>query len=160
MEKAHHYTTQLTWTGNRGQGTSDYKGYDRDHVLSATGKPEIPGSSDPSFRGHPQRYNPEELLVMSLSSCHMLWYLHLCAVNGVVVVDYRDEARGTMMEGAGGAGYFSEVTLRPVVVVADAAMIEKARSLHHEANAFCFIANSVNFPVKHEPAIRVGGMGG
>ena len=92
MEKEHHYTTQLMWTGNTGEGTANYRSYGRDHVLSAAGKPEIPGSSDPSFRGNPQRYNPEELLVSSLSSCHMLWYLHLCAVNGVVVVDYKDEA--------------------------------------------------------------------
>jgi organic hydroperoxide reductase OsmC/OhrA len=155
MEKKHLYTSQLVWTGNRGEGTVSYKAYDRDHVLSATGKPEIPASSDPSFRGNPQRYNPEELLVASLSSCHMLWYLHLCAVNGVVVVNYRDMALGKMIETADGGGRFREVILRPVVTVKEPSMVEKAGSLHHEANKLCFIANSVNFAVKHEPNILV-----
>ena len=157
MEKEHHYTTQLRWTGNRGEGTSNYRAYDRDHVLSATGKPEIPGSSDPSFRGNPQRYNPEELLVASLSSCHMLWYLHLCAVNGVVVVDYEDSASGVMQETSDGGGHFTVVVLRPVITVTDAGMTAKAQALHHEANKLCFIANSVRFPVRHEPVVRVRG---
>lgn len=155
MAKEHHYSTQLNWTGNRGEGTSDYKAYDRDHVLTAGGKPEIPGSSDPSFRGSPDRYNPEELLVGSLSSCHMLWYLHFCSVNGVVVVDYRDYAEGTMIEAADGNGRFSVVVLRPVVTVSEASMIEKAMALHEEAHRFCFIANSCNFPVKHVPEVMV-----
>src|ERR1700749_1279082 len=122
MAKEHHYVTQLRWTGNRGEGRSNYRGYVRDHVLSASGKPAIPGSSDPSFRGNPQRYNPEEMLVASLSSCHMLWYLHLCSVNGVVVVDYQEAAEGIMQENADGAGVFSVVILRPVVTVAADAM--------------------------------------
>jgi organic hydroperoxide reductase OsmC/OhrA len=143
------------WTGNKGKGTTSYTAYDRDHILSAKDKPEIPGSSDPSFRGNPQRYNPEELLVASLSSCHMLWYLHLCAVNGVVVADYRDEASGTMKETADGGGFFHEVVLKPVVTVTSEHMVEKAGSLHEEAHRLCFIANSVKFPVKHEPEIRV-----
>jgi organic hydroperoxide reductase OsmC/OhrA len=155
MAKEHHYNTQLNWTGNRGAGTADYRAYDRDHVLTAGGKPEIPGSSDPSFRGNPDRYNPEELLVGSLSSCHMLWYLHFCAVNGVVVVDYRDYAEGTMVEHADGNGRFSVVTLRPVVTVSEASMIEKAMVLHEEAHRFCFVANSCNFPVKHLPEVMV-----
>ena len=155
MGKEHHYTTNLIWTGNTGEGTANYRSYNRDHVLSASGKPAIPGSSDPSFRGNPQRYNPEELLVSSLSSCHMLWYLHLCAVNGVVVVDYKDEAVGTMVETADGGGYFNEVILRPVVTVADGGMSEKARSLHHDANKLCFIANSVKFLVRHEPTVLI-----
>lgn len=155
MAKEHHFSTQLNWTGNRGEGTSDYKAYDRDHVLTAGGKPEIPGSSDPAFRGNPDRYNPEELLVGSLSSCHMLWYLHFCAVNGVVVVDYHDYAEGTMIEEADGNGRFSVVTLRPVVTVSEASMIEKATALHEQAHRFCFIANSCNFPVKHVPEVMV-----
>ena len=155
MEKSHHYTTVLTWTGNKGEGTAHYKAYDRDHVLSVEGKPDIPGSSDPSFRGNRSRYNPEELLVASLSSCHMLWYLHLCSVNNIVVVDYRDQAEGLMMERPDGSGYFKEVVLRPVVTIADASGMEKAQSLHHEANKLCFIANSMNFPVRHEPVCRI-----
>lgn len=157
MEKTHHYTTRLTWTGNKGEGTVNYKAYERDHVIAVEGKPEIPCSSDPSFRGNRERYNPEEMLVASLSSCHMLWYLHLCSVNQVVVVDYQDHAEGLMMEKQDGNGYFKSVTLRPVVTITDAAGAEKARLLHHEANAFCFIANSVNFPVHHEPEIRIAG---
>jgi len=155
MEKTHHYATVLTWTGNKGEGTSHYKAYDRDHILSAGGKPEIPGSSDPSFRGNPGRYNPEELLVASLSSCHMLWYLHLCSVNNVVVVDYRDQAEGIMLENSDGSGYFKEVILRPVVTITDEARLQVAQELHHEAHKFCFIANSCNFPVHHQPEFRV-----
>jgi organic hydroperoxide reductase OsmC/OhrA len=157
MGKEHHYLTRLRWTGNRGEGTSNYRSYDRDHVLSAGGKPEIAGSSDPAFRGNPDRYNPEELLVASLSSCHLLWYLHLCAVNGVVVVDYEDSAAGIMQEAENGSGRFSAVILRPVVTVREAGMRERAMALHHEANQYCFIANSVNFPVRHEPVVRVEG---
>lgn len=154
-EKLHHYTSRLVWTGNKGEGTASYKAYDRDHVLSVNNKPEIPGSSDPSFRGNPERYNPEELLVASLSSCHMLWYLHLCSVNNIVVVDYRDQAEGMMMERPDGSGYFKEVTLRPVVTITDASHVERARALHHEANKLCFIASSMNFPVQHEPEFRI-----
>src|ERR1700744_235759 len=151
MEKQHHYSTRLDWTGNRGEGTANYTAYDRDHVLGAGIKPEIPGSSDPSFRGDPQRYNPEELLVASLSACHMLWYLHLCAVNGVVVVDYHDEAAGTMEETGDGGGRFTAVVLRPVVTVSEAAMGDKAMELHQQAHTYCYIARSCNFPVTHEP---------
>jgi organic hydroperoxide reductase OsmC/OhrA len=155
MEKTHHYTTGLQWTGNMGEGTINYKAYERNYVLSAAGKPAIPGSSDPSFRGDRERYNPEELLVASLSSCHMLWYLHVCSVNNVVVVDYQDEAEGIMMEKADGSGYFKEVILHPVVTVADADQVEKANALHHAASKFCFIAKSMNFPVRHQPACKV-----
>jgi organic hydroperoxide reductase OsmC/OhrA len=154
MGKEHHYLTHLQWTGNRGEGTSNYRAYDRDHVVSAGDKSPIPASSDPSFRGNPERYNPEELLVASLSSCHLLWYLHLCAVNGVVVIAYEDDAAGTMREEENGSGRFSEVILRPVVTVKEEGMREKAMALHHEANKLCFIANSVNFPVRHEPVVR------
>jgi organic hydroperoxide reductase OsmC/OhrA len=149
------YKTTVTWTGNLGKGTSDYRSYERNHVINTDGKPEIPGSSDPSFRGDKTRYNPEELLVASLSSCHMLWYLHLCSVAGVVVVDYTDEARGTMIETADGGGYFKEVTLHPVVTVTDESMVEKANALHHDANKMCFVANSMNFPVHHKPSCKV-----
>jgi organic hydroperoxide reductase OsmC/OhrA len=148
----HHYKTTVTWIGNLGKGTSDYRSYERNHVINAEGKPTIPASSDPSFRGDRTRYNPEELLVSSLSSCHMLWYLHLCSVAGIVVVDYTDEATGTMVETADGGGYFKEVTLYPKVVVSDESMIEKANALHHDANKMCFVANSVNFPVLHNPS--------
>jgi len=152
---SHKYSATITWTGNQGTGTSSYRAYNRNHVINIEGKPEIPGSSDPSFRGDASRYNPEEMLLASLSTCHMLWYLHLCSEAGVIVVDYADKATGTMIETADGGGYFSEVTLHPGVVVTDAAMVTKANELHHKANKLCFIANSVNFPIHHQPTCEV-----
>ncbi|MFP2907260.1 OsmC family protein [Pyxidicoccus sp. 3LFB2] len=151
----HRYTVALKWTGNTGSGTSSYRGYERAHELSVEGKPVIPGSSDPAFRGDPKRWNPEELLVASLSACHKLWYLHLCATAGVVVTDYVDAAEGLMAEDAEGSGRFTRVVLRPRVTIAAGSDREKAHALHHEAHAKCFIANSVNFPVTHEPTTTV-----
>ena len=153
--KKHHYHTQLNWTGNTGEGTSSYSKFKRDHTVSVSDKADLLCSSDPSFRGDPTRHNPEELLVASLSSCHMLWYLHLCAVNGVIVIEYSDSAEGTMAESTDGSGYFEEVILKPKVVVKNDSMITKANELHHEAHQKCFISNSVNFSVKHEPVILV-----
>ena len=151
MSKEHHYRIGVQWTGNTGSGTAGYKSYERSHRISVENKNYIDASSDPGFRGDPTKYNPEELLVASLSSCHMLWYLHLCAEAGVIVVDYVDEAMGIMIETVDGGGKFKEVTLNPVVTVKDASMIEKANALHARANELCFIANSVNFPVIHRP---------
>ncbi|QNG18841.1 OsmC family peroxiredoxin [Rhodococcus triatomae] len=151
----HSYSLTVSWTGNRGTGTSGAGDYDRDHVVSGTGKPDLAGSADPSFRGDPLRWNPEELLVASLSQCHMLWYLGLAAASGVVVVGYRDEPTGTMVEHTGGAGEFESVTLRPVVTVAEEVMTTRAQALHARAHEMCFIARSVNFPVTHEPSVLV-----
>jgi organic hydroperoxide reductase OsmC/OhrA len=153
--KEHHYKATITWTGNLGTGTSNYRAFSRNHEISVEGKPVIPASSDPAFRGDPSRYNPEELLVASLSDCHMLWYLHLCSEAGVIVIEYVDQAIGVMTEAADGSGKFKEVTLYPQVTVTDAAMVEKANALHHKANQMCFIANSCNFPVHHQPTCRV-----
>jgi len=150
--KAHHYEIHVEWTGNTGQGTSDYRTYSRNHCIQGLRKPPLEASSDPAFRGDPTRYNPEELLLASLSACHMLWYLHLCADAGVVVVSYRDHPTGIMTEDSRGSGQFTEVTLKPVVVLQTPEMIETAIRLHHKANEFCFIARSVNFPVRHEPS--------
>ena len=155
MERSHSYNLTITWTGNRGTGTSDYRAYDRNHIIQAENKIEIPGSSDPAFRGDKTRYNPEEFLVSALSTCHMLSYLHVCVMNGVVVTGYVDHATGTMAETADGGGHFTEVMLNPVVTVKDAAMVAKANELHHKASQLCFIANSVNFPVKHTPTCVV-----
>ena len=152
--KEHTYAVRVAWTGDRGSGTSGYRAYARDHEVSAAGKPVVPGSSDPAFRGDPARYNPEELLVASLSACHMLWYLHRCADAGVVVTGYVDDARGTMAETADGGGRFTGVTLRPRVRVAEGSDRELAASLHERAHRMCFIANSVNFPVTCEPAVE------
>lgn len=154
MRKQHHYATNVTWTGNTGSGTSAYTAYERAHIIQATNKRMIEASSDASFRGDNTKYNPEELLVASLSSCHMLWYLHLCAVNNVVVVAYNDNATGTMEETADGGGKFVEVVLHPEVVVSSEHMIEKASLLHDQAHKLCYIANSCNFPVKHQPVCK------
>jgi organic hydroperoxide reductase OsmC/OhrA len=150
MSKEHHYQIGVQWTGNSGEGTAGYKSYERSHRISVENKPDIFASSDPGFRGDASKYNPEELLVASLSSCHMLWYLHLCAEAGVIVMDYADKATGVMIETADGGGRFKEVTLNLAVTVADASMTEKANAIHKRANKLCFIANSVNFPVKHK----------
>jgi organic hydroperoxide reductase OsmC/OhrA len=152
--KEHSYSVNIRWTGNLGQGTASYRGYKRDHEISAPGKPPVPGSSDPNFRGDKARYNPEEMLVASLSACHMLWYLHLCADAGIVITDYQDDAAGTMIETKDGGGRFSQVTLRPVVTFAAGVDTEFALTLHEKAHHLCFIANSVNFPVLCEPAIK------
>jgi organic hydroperoxide reductase OsmC/OhrA len=153
MGKEHTYWLNLKWTGNLGTGTDTYRGYTRDHIISAEGKPGILVSSDPSFRGNPERYNPEEMLVASAASCHMLSYLHLCAVHHIVVVEYTDNPIGKMLESADGSGRFEEIMLNPAVVVTEKSMVEKARELHHNANKLCFIANSLNFPVMHTPVI-------
>jgi organic hydroperoxide reductase OsmC/OhrA len=156
MTRQHTYPTVVTWTGNQGTGTSRYNAYGRDHELAAEGPPPIQGSSDPSFRGDSSRWNPEQLLVGALSQCHMLSYLHKCAVSGVVVTGYVDRAVGTMAETRDG-GHFTEVVLRPEVTVTAQEMAETALKLHEDAHAACFIASSVNFPVRHEPVIRVAG---
>jgi organic hydroperoxide reductase OsmC/OhrA len=151
--RLHRYEIHVAWTGNVGPGTSAYTSYLRNHEVSAAGKPVLPGSSDAAFRGDPARYNPEDLLVASLSACHMLSYLHLCAVNGVVVLDYADDAVGLMQETPDGGGVFAEVTLRPTVAISADSDAGRALSLHDKAHRYCFIANSVNFPVKHEARI-------
>jgi organic hydroperoxide reductase OsmC/OhrA len=148
--KQHLYRTNLRWTGNTGSGTTSYRGYERAHVISVEGKPVIEGSSDPSFRGDPTKYNPEEMFLASLSSCHMLWFLHFCAESSVIVLGYTDSATGTMTESDDGNGRFSEVVLQPRVQVREEWMIEKTPAIHDRAHHFCFIANSCNFPVRHE----------
>jgi organic hydroperoxide reductase OsmC/OhrA len=155
MIKDHQYKSTVQWTGNKGAGTDDYTSYERSHQISIENKPDILGSSDPAFRGDKTKHNPEDLLVSSLSACHMLWYLHLCAQAGVVVIDYIDHATGIMRETETGGGLFTEVTLNPVVTVLDESMIDLANDLHAKANERCFIANSVNFPVYHNPMTRI-----
>lgn len=153
MARTHQYTVALEWTGNNGSGTSGYRDYRRDHELTAPGKQPIPGSSDKAFRGDPARWNPEELLVAALSACHQLSYLHLCADAGIVVLAYEDQAEGAMQEAPNGSGRFQSATLRPRVTVVAGTDLALARDLHHSAHAKCFIANSVNFPVRVEAEI-------
>jgi organic hydroperoxide reductase OsmC/OhrA len=157
--KDHHYAASLRWTGNRGTGTSGYRDYDRSYDLTSEGKPTLAGSADPTFRGDGAKWNPEEMLLSALSSCHMLSYLHLCSDAGIAVLSYTDDAVGTMELGTEGAGRFTDVTLRPQVAVADGTDVAKAQQLHHTAHEKCFIANSVNFPVGCEATITIHAAG-
>jgi organic hydroperoxide reductase OsmC/OhrA len=149
-----HYRTTVHWASLDGAGTIDYRSYTRDHTIAAPGKPPIAASADAAFRGNAALYNPEELLVASLSSCHMLWYLHLCAEAGVVVVDYRDDASGTLERDKDGSGHFTGVTLRPDVRIRQGDP-QKALALHVRAHELCFIARSVDFSVETEPHVSV-----
>jgi len=155
MKGNHHYFSEIKWTGNRGNGTTNYKSYDRDYAIRINNKTIIQGSSDAAFRGDSIKHSPEELLLASLSSCHMLWYLHLCSEEGIIVTEYIDNAKGEMIEETNGSGRFVSVTLSPQVTVTESSMIEKAMTLHKKANEMCFIANSVNFPVRHYPFINI-----
>jgi organic hydroperoxide reductase OsmC/OhrA len=153
----HRYGLRTTWIGDRGGGTTGYRDYDRATVVEIAGKPALQASADKPFRGDPAKWNPEDLLLAALSQCHLLSYLHACVTAGVVVLDYVDDAAGVMVEDGRGGGAFREVLLRPRVVVADASMVEAARAAHEQAHDWCFIANSVNFPVRHEATVSVRG---
>jgi organic hydroperoxide reductase OsmC/OhrA len=154
VARRHHYRTLIEWSGEA--GTTSYTAYSRDHALRVAGKPDLALSSDPSFRGNAACYNPEELLVAAVSSCHMLWYLHLCARAGIVVTRYSDEAEGFMLEDAATGGRFERVVLHPHVAIAKGDA-DKAAQLHDEAHRLCFISNSVNFPVEWQPKIESAG---
>lgn len=149
--KQHKYELGVEWTGNTGEGTKTYQSYSRDLTIASANKPQILASADPSFRGDASRYNPEELLVASLSGCHMLSYLHLCAVNKITVLEYRDQPSGIMEQDNAGSGVFISVTLHPTAKIAEGNDREKALALHEQAHHVCFIARSVNFPVLVEP---------
>jgi organic hydroperoxide reductase OsmC/OhrA len=151
----HRYALTVTWTGNTGGGTSTYRGYRRTHVVTADGPPELPGSADRTFHGDRDRWNPEQLLLAALAQCHMLSYLHVCVGAGVVVTDYVDRATGSMRSEPDGSGRFTEAVLRPEVAVAEESMLEAATRAHRRAGELCFIANSVGFPVRHEPVVRL-----
>lgn len=156
-DKAHRYQIEIRWTGNLGAGTANYRAYSRDHEVGVSGKAAaIPCSSDPAFRGDPERYNPEELLVASLSACHMLWVLHLCAEAAIVVTAYSDRATGTVMFEPDGSGRFTEVTLNPRMTITDPSRVADAVAVHGEAHRMCFIASSVRFPVAHKPEVTAG----
>jgi len=152
MNLEHHFALSVEWAGNRGTGTSDYRSYGREAIITAAGKDPIAGSSDRAFRGNPERWNPEELLIAALSECHLLSYLHVAASNGIVVEEYTDDATGTMQQTNNGGGHMTTVTLRPRVTISTGD-VDLALRLHAEASEKCFIAASVNFPVLHEPVI-------
>lgn len=147
------YEAHLVWTGNPGCGTIDYTSYDRDYRLSVGGKPSLTGSANQLFRGDAAKHDPEDFLVCALASCHMLAYLALCARRGITVLAYEDHASGTLTFGRHGGGRFTGVVLRPSVIVAPGCDTTLAMGLHVIAHNECFIANSCNFPVRHEPSI-------
>lgn len=149
----HTYRVSVEWLGNKGSGTSGYRDYGRDHVIRSGAKPDIPGSSDAAFLGDAARWNPEDLLVAATSACHKLWYLHLCADAGIAVLAYRDDAQGTMVDSAR-EGRFTQIVLRPRVTIRAQDDAELAERLHHTAHEKCYIANSVNFPIRCEPIIE------
>jgi organic hydroperoxide reductase OsmC/OhrA len=153
--KEHTYHVTVKWTGNSGTGTSSYQGYERAHEIRVPGKPVVPGTSDPAFRGQPGRYSPEELFVASLSACHQLWYLHLCADAGIVVVAYEDTTEGIMEVNPDGSGQFVRVILHPRVTVTSRSDVEEALTLHRSAHQNCFLASSVNFPVECKAHVDV-----
>ena len=152
--KNHEYYTMLTWTGNLGVGTKNYKSYSRNYRIDINNKIAIEGSSDPNFLGDMSKHNPEELLVSSISSCHMLWFLHLASSKGIIVLDYIDNAKGIMIENEDGSGYFESVTLNPIVTISDISKINETNDLHQQANKYCFIANSLNFKITHHPVCK------
>jgi organic hydroperoxide reductase OsmC/OhrA len=152
--KRHVYRAQVIWDGNLGEGTATYSGYGRQHRIVIEGKPELPGSSDPMFRGDPEKHNPEDLFLGAVSSCHMLSYLALCARESIAVVAYRDEAVGSMVFDGAGGGRFEEIRLHPIVTVANTADRERALALHERAHALCYIANSCSVPIHHEAEVR------
>lgn len=153
MSQTHIYTTAVTWTGNRGTGTSAYRAYDRTWDIAAPGKPVVHCSNDPLLGGDPSKMNPEDLLLSSLAACHMLWYLHLASDAGIAVLAYSDapEAKGEVHKS--GAGRFLSATLRPRIEVREGTDVERARAIHYEIHKVCFIARSVNFPVTYEATI-------
>ncbi len=150
MQNEHVYTLDLEWTGAAADGTSSYEAYSREHTIHIAGKPDIVATADPTFHGDPTKHNPEDLLLAAIAGCHMLTYLALCARKRILVKSYRDKPTGILTLTQGGGGSFTEVVLRPEVVVAEEHMLENARTLHTPAHKYCFIANSVNFPVRHE----------
>ncbi len=151
----HHYTATVQWRGNQGAGTRGYDTYGRQFVAAIEGKPPLQGSADPAFRGDPGMHNPEDLLLVALSSCHMLSYLALCARHRIAVVAYSDHAEGVMRTRPDGSGQFTEVRLRPRVLLQDGRQLERAAALHEHAHRLCFIANSCNFPITHQAVVEV-----
>ncbi|HMB89811.1 MAG TPA: OsmC family protein [Rhodothermales bacterium] len=154
-KRIHEYLAQVTWEGNLGQGTSNYTSYSRSYRVHIAGKPDLAGTADPMFRGEPDKHNPEDLFLTALATCHMLSYLALCARKGIQVIGYEDEARGVLALEPRGGGRFEEVTLRPVVTIADAEHVALAEQLHDTAHDLCFIANSCSAPVHHEATVQV-----
>lgn len=153
--KHHQYRLELKWEGNRGEGTAGYKSYGREYSIAGKGKETvIKASADPAFLGSSALYNPEEFLLASIASCHMLWYLHLCSDAHITVLDYADSPVGVMVENEDGSGQFESVTLQPQISLAEGSDIKRAEALHIKAHSMCFIARSCNFQINYRPTIH------
>ncbi|MCW3090436.1 MAG: peroxiredoxin [Ferruginibacter sp.] len=157
MERKHQYALWIEWTGNTGEGTKNYQSYERSHTISVENKYVIEGSADVAFRGDAKKHNPEELFLASIATCHMLWYLHLCSDAGIIITAYVDHATGIMVETSSGGGRFTEVMLNPAVTITNESKKNEAEALHKKANELCYVANSCNFPIHHQPVIYVEG---
>lgn len=155
MTGMHDFVSQIVWTGNRGEGTRSYKGYDRTWDIALPGKHIIHCSNDPLLGGDPSKMNPEDLLISALAACHMLWYLHLASEAGIVVTAYRDDPVGHGETLSNGAGRCVAAVLRPTVSVPEGTRLDQAAALHQAVHGFCFIARSVNFPVSYEPTFNL-----
>ncbi|MEO0327140.1 MAG: OsmC family protein [Pseudomonadota bacterium] len=157
MAKKHEFPSRIRWTGNQGMGTSSYTAYQRTWDMCLDGKEVLSCSNDPMLGGDPSKYNPEDILIAALSSCHMLWYLHLCSQADVTVLAYEDNPVGIGNSEPSGKGHFVEAVLRPSITITPDSDREKAISLHDEIHKYCFIARSVNFPVRFEPELEIEG---
>jgi organic hydroperoxide reductase OsmC/OhrA len=143
------FEARIRWTGDRGEGTKTYRGYDRTWRIETPGQVPIECSNDPAIGGDPNKPNPEELLLASLAGCHMLWYLHLASRAGIVVRAYSDDPLGIGESGKAGEGRFTRAILRPQITVERGADLAKADALHEEIDRYCFIARSINFSVEY-----------
>jgi organic hydroperoxide reductase OsmC/OhrA len=152
---AHRCEARIAW--RRGDAPFSDNRYSRGHEWSFDGGVKVPASSSPAIvpRYSVERaVDPEEALVASASSCHMLWFLSLAASRGFVVDSYVDDAIGVMEKNAEGKLAITRITLRPRIAFSgdatpDAASLDE---LHHDAHASCFIANSLKSEIVVEAA--------
>ena len=127
----------------------------KSHTITINDKPVLNVSAAKAFKGDPALYNPEDLLLSSVVSCHMMSYLYVCKQNDIEVVSYTDKAEATLEVLADGSGRFTVIKLNPKVRITNKDKIVEAQSLHKKANQLCFIANSCNFPILHFPICEI-----
>lgn len=151
----HLFKAEVDWTSNQKPSDSTKRFYSKTHQIIIEGKPVLNVSAAKAFKGDPELYNPEDLLLSSLVSCHMMSYLYVCAQNDIEVLEYSDNAEATLEVAADGSGRFVAVRLYPKVKISNSDKIELAVELHTKANQLCFIANSCNFPVLHEASCKI-----
>ncbi|MGV0996986.1 OsmC family protein [Empedobacter falsenii] len=145
----HLFKVALNWIKKESKMDSSTRIYTKSHHISIEGKPDLEVSAAKAFKGDPNLYNPEDLLLSSLTSCHMMSYLYCCAQHKIEVISYQDHSEATLQVNPDGSGKIVKVDLFPDIIISDSSQIELALSLHKKANELCFIANSCNFPVYH-----------